>query len=1429
MYRSLKFLLLISILITSLVTTPATSTQAQGLSIPAQINKSFSPLSIVVGATSLLSVTIYNPNTFQLDNASWADNLIGVQPGLFVATPNGLINTCGGTVTATPGTTSLSLSGGTVPPQVGATPGSCTISINVSSVTAGNLINTIPTGALTSVDDADNTITVTNTTPASATLQVGSVQPPSLSKSFTPNTITAGQVSQLAIVITNNDLSTALTATTLTDSFPANVVLANTTTTLTGCGSGTLTDSAGNALAAGTSTSVKLNNGTIAANSTCTIDVNVTSLTQGVYTNTIPAGPAAGSIQTQQGVTNASLASAPLNVQQTVSVIKAFAPNTIAAGGTSTLTITLQNPTGSAYTGASFSDTLPGPLLITGSPSTTCGGTLTATSGTQLIQLSGGTIPASATPPAPVGSCTVTIPVIAPINSTAATYTNTIPIGGLTTTQGISNTVAANANITVNSASVTKAFAPATFSAGGTTTLTITLHNPSATALTGAAISDTLPSPLTVVNGTAATTCGLGVASTTAPNIVSLSGGTIPANNGTCTITVTVSAPLSTSTTTVTNTIPALALTTTQGATNAVPATANVTVQSLTVTKAFSGPIPAGGTAALTITLQNLTASDYHGAALTDTLPSPLTVVNGSAATTCLPVGVASTTAPNIVSLSGGTIPHNSTCTITVTVSAPSNSTPGTYTNTIPANNLTTTEGASNSVAATANATLQALTITKAFAPASIPGDGVTTSTLTITVNNQTAVNLTNAALTDTLPAVPNTFLSVVTGSAATTCLPGGVASTTAPRTVSLSGATINAGSSCTITVNVLAAAGTPTTTYANTIPASTLADDQTITNTAAATANLMVNLSGALATINKNFQNSPIASGVTDRLRINVVAPVDTALNNFSITDNLPAGMVITNSTAPAKNANCSGGTLVATTGASVISWGVVSPGVGNGTVLINSTCTITVYVTSTTAGLNTNTINLTDIVSPTRGIAAPASAPLTVSSISASKAFYPTIVGPNGFSTLSITLKNVSTVPLTAASFTDTLPAGLTITNSSTSQCGGTLITTAATRVISFSGGTIPAQVGVVPGICTLNVTVQGTGVVGAYLNTITAANVSGNASGTVIHPTANATATLNIANISIEVVKGFNPLTVFGGSASTLSVQLTNPNAGDLTGIAFTDTMPSGMFIANPPNFSVGTCGGTLVGLTTNYGDPSDDSYSFSGGTLAANTTCTLTLSVTMNANGDLTNTIPAGAVTTANGANDTEATSASLTNLPGASVSKFFGPNTIPAGGSSTLTITIKNTGNTPLTGMGLTDTMPNGLIIANPSGASTTCNNASTPTLTATPGSQSIQLANGSMPGSTNCTIQVSVTTTASIVAGSYQNCIPVGALSDDQGAQNQLQACDTLNVTNSAALGDYVWDDANHNGIQDAGENGIGGVTVTLYDSTQTAIGTTTT
>src|SRR6266508_675496 len=88
------------ILIVSLLATSWQTVHAQVLSFPAEMNKSFSPISIAAGGVSRLNVTIYNPNAFQLTNASWTDNLIGVQPGLAIASPTGLTNSCGGSVTA---------------------------------------------------------------------------------------------------------------------------------------------------------------------------------------------------------------------------------------------------------------------------------------------------------------------------------------------------------------------------------------------------------------------------------------------------------------------------------------------------------------------------------------------------------------------------------------------------------------------------------------------------------------------------------------------------------------------------------------------------------------------------------------------------------------------------------------------------------------------------------------------------------------------------------------------------------------------------------------------------------------------------------------------------------------------------------------------------------------------------------------------------------------------------------------------------------------------------------------------------------------------------------------------------------------------------------------------------------------------------------
>ena len=137
---------LVGVLIVSMFVAPVSVAEAQVITFPAEMNKAFTPLSIPAGGTARVRVSIYNPIALSLTNASWTDNLIREQPGLVIADPAGVINTCGGTITAVPGTTTLALSGGTVPAQSGPTPGSCTVSINVTATVVGNLVNMIPAG-----------------------------------------------------------------------------------------------------------------------------------------------------------------------------------------------------------------------------------------------------------------------------------------------------------------------------------------------------------------------------------------------------------------------------------------------------------------------------------------------------------------------------------------------------------------------------------------------------------------------------------------------------------------------------------------------------------------------------------------------------------------------------------------------------------------------------------------------------------------------------------------------------------------------------------------------------------------------------------------------------------------------------------------------------------------------------------------------------------------------------------------------------------------------------------------------------------------------------------------------------------------------------------------------------------------------------------
>ena len=375
---------------------------------------------------------------------------------------------------------------------------------------------------------------------------------------------------------------------------------------------------------------------------------------------------------------------------------KRFTPTVVKPGDRSRLQITLINPTAQALSNLSVTDNLPAGLVAPAgpNPTTTCtGATVSAPTATQ-VSITGGSLPAA--------SGGVSAICIAEIDVTAAaagTYNNTILAGQVTATLGgspVTNPVPAPATLQVRSPVViTKAFNLNAVGLGVPSTLTITLTNPNAVALTGAALSDAFPGNVTVaLTPNASTTCAGGVV--TAPvsaTSVLLTGGAIPPS-GACTIKVDV---VSNVAGTYVNTIPAGALATTQGVTNENPATDTLKIiNPPTVSKQFSPTsIPSGGTSTLTIVLGNTNATAATLTAdLIDTLPtSPAAILvatpNGLGGT-CPGATVAAAGAATVKYPNGASIPAGG-CTIIVNVTGSTN---GVYTNTIPVAALQTTQGA---------------------------------------------------------------------------------------------------------------------------------------------------------------------------------------------------------------------------------------------------------------------------------------------------------------------------------------------------------------------------------------------------------------------------------------------------------------------------------------------------------------------------------------------------------------------------------------------------------------------------------------------------------------------------------------------------------------------------------------------------------------
>jgi uncharacterized repeat protein (TIGR01451 family) len=205
----------------------------------------FAPATVGQTGVSILTITLTNSSAVAQRGAAFTDtypaNLLNG------TTPAGATTCAGGTVTAAAGGGSVALAGGTIPAG-----GSCTVTVNVTSATAGSRVNTLAAGAVTTVIGG-------TTAASSATLTVLPRADLQVTKTDSVASVIKGSTLTY-IIIARNLGPSAVVGATLTDVFPAAVSAVAWTCTATAgsacpaSGAGNISTSAVNLLVNGAAT-----------------------------------------------------------------------------------------------------------------------------------------------------------------------------------------------------------------------------------------------------------------------------------------------------------------------------------------------------------------------------------------------------------------------------------------------------------------------------------------------------------------------------------------------------------------------------------------------------------------------------------------------------------------------------------------------------------------------------------------------------------------------------------------------------------------------------------------------------------------------------------------------------------------------------------------------------------------------------------------------------------------------------------------------------------------------------------------------------------------------------------------------------------------------------------------------------------------------
>lgn len=1457
------------------------------------ISKNFTASTLRLGDDpTTLTITLINTNSVAIKGFSITDTfpVLGSAIIKVASTPSATAtcNNGGAAPTFNPSAGAISVTAtGTIPAKSGSTNGRCTLTVQVEANSTNNTFSTgSKTNRINKSTDFTNNIGIQAAADATDSVTVQS--PLTVTKAFAHSVLSSGESDSFTITL-SNAANAPLTISSFSDN-PIDGISGGIADALDGAGTlgSGLVATVGSTTCGGTVAVIGSGEGidltgsnTIPANGSCTIIVNFTAAAETTqvpitYTNSI----AQGAVNVGDASIVSQSRSASVLVADTLRILKTASPTIAAPGNPVRYAVTVQNFSNSVISNVTINDVLPtsfsyltgtingnnfDPLLM----GTGCSGlTETSTLGGGSAQFTIATLPARTNVNTPA-ACTVTFWAMVDINAADNLSTvNTVASGDVCYNSGAScnglpaNSTPNNTRAETTVLSATKRFnnttSTVTLSEGTIAKLSITLSNISANPLTNVSLTDTFP-----IDGTgqlqvaspanASTTCGGSVTAVAGTSSLALNGATVPArssngtgSNGSCVINVDVIGPAGTY-----NNIASLAATQTyaNGSTAVINAVNSNTARlvylsSLAATKSFiPATVATGGRSRVTIRLSNSGAVALTNVVVTDPLPAGMVLaapVNASTSCAGSPVFTSATAGASTITMNGASIAGLASCDVLFDIVATGGSN---WINTIPSGNITANGGVRNVAAITATLTNQpatSISVSKATSPSTLtfPGE---TSQLTITFTNGNT-DISNMSVTDyfTVDGISGTALNGMvlasTVNANTTC-PGGVVTAVAGGTsIALTGVSLLANASCTVSANVTSNAVGGITNF---IPIGAINTDQGLSNTGQATTSLTTQSNIGVV---KKFTPNVVKPGERSRLRITFFNPTAQPMADITVLDTLPAGVTVPSSPNP--NTTC--------TGATVSSPATNQVQITGGNIIASSgstaqSCYAEIDVLVATQGEYINTISAGGVTATAGGKPVTNSQPtsdtlLAKAPLEIHKAFENKTLdtgNPVGFTTasatalpgqsatLTIRFDNPNAQDLTGAVLTDVLPTNVVIAqtpNASTTCSAGFVDALPSATSLRLTGATISAT-----GSCTVSVDVL-SNISGNYVNTVAANAVITNEGVSNEEPTR---AEL-IISTPPGIDKQFTPAVIPAGGTSTLTIVFENDNDQAITlSSAFVDTLPTApgnIVVAATPNV-VKTCSGSVTAVA------GAGTVTYANGASIPAGGCTISVDVTGLTAGEHINNIPAGDLKTSVGNNQQPANSTLLISPLGFISGKVFKDNNVTPNGvfnSGTDTViageVIELRTGANCSGAVVvvdsvvysftTDSLGNYLFPKLPAGTYSVCEPGQP---TGTDNGITTAGAITAVNGSTGTAGTASnPTATSSQIINIVLN--GDGALSEISGSANNNFA----EVVPSSISG-VVFLDQNNNGTQNGADTGIASVTVELLNNSGSVIATTTT